>query len=337
MNRRGVCYDVGRVMMDKNFRPEFDDDIVKQELEIIKEDLHCNVVKICGKDVKRLMRASEFALKLGLEVWVSPELWDKNPEDTLEYIVEAAVETEKLRLIYEGKVVFIMGTELSLFMNGILNGENFMERLQSPDFMEIVTNGKHNTSLNEFLVKGNALVRNVFNGPVTYASAPFEAVNWNIFDFVCVDIYRDAKIKEEYPKILQSFARFGKPVVIGEFGCCTYEGAEDLGGWAWNILDELNSEELNGNYVRNEAVQAFELTEQLNILENSGVDGGFVFTFVQPTFKHSKDPCRDLDMASYSLVKTLCEGHGQTYKNMNWEPKESFYALSEFYDELEYN
>ncbi len=337
MNRRGVCYDVGRVMLDKNFRPEFNVDIVKHELEIIKEDLHCNVVKICGRDVKRLMKASEFALNLGLEVWVSPELWDKDPDDTMEYIVEAAVETEKLRLKYEGKVVFVMGTELSIFMNGILNGDNFLERLQSPDFMEIITKGNHNAALNKFLDEGNALVRNAFKGPVTYASTPFEAVNWKIFDFVCVDIYRDAKIKEEYPKILKSFFTHGKPVVIGEFGCCTYEGAEDYGGWAWNILDELHSEELNGNYVRNEAVQAFELTEQLTILENSGVDGGFVFTFVQPTFKHSKDPRYDLDMASYSLVKTLYDGNGETYKDMNWEPKESFYAISEFYEEMEYN
>ena len=337
MNRRGVCYDVGRVMMNKNFRPEFDPDTIKRELEIIKDDLHCNVVKICGKDVKKLMKASEFALKIGLEVWVSPELWDKNPDDTMEYIVEAAVETEKLRLKYEGKVVFVMGTELSLFMNGILEGANFLERLQSPEFVELIRKGSHNYILNKFLGKGIDLVRNVFKGPVTYASAPFEAVDWNMFDFVCVDLYRDAKIKEMYSEILESYTKHGKPVVIGEFGCCTYEGAEDSGGWGWNILDELNSEELNGCYVRNESVQAFELTEQLYILENLGVDGGFVYTFIQPTFKHSKDPAHDLDMASYSLVKTLSNGHGKTYNDMIWEPKESFYSVSEFYENLEYN
>jgi len=337
MNRRGVCYDVGRVMMNKNLRPEFDPDIVKQELEIIKDDLHCNVVKICGKDVKRLMKASEFALRIGLEVWVSPELWDKDPDDTMEYIVEAAVETEKLRLKYGGEVVFVMGTELSLFMNGILNGTNFMERLQSPEFMEIISKGQHDQILNKFLRRGNDLVREAFKGPVTYASAPFEAINWDIFDFVCVDLYRDSKIKENYSKILESYAKHGKPLVIGEFGCCTYEGAEDLGGWGWNILDNLDSEELNGTYVRNESIQAYELTEQLYILENSGVDGGFVYTFIQPTFKHSKDPNYDLDMASYSLVRTLSSEHGKIYSDMMWEPKESFYSVSEFYENLEYN
>lgn len=337
MNRRGVCYDVGRVMMNKNCRPEFDSQIIKQELEIIKEDLHCNVVKICGQDIKRLKIASELALKIGLDVWVSPEIWDKNPEDTMVYTVEAAVEAEKLRLKYDGEVVFVMGTELSLFMNGILNGKNFLERLENPDFMEKISKGMHNRDLNNFLEKENDVVRDVFKGKVTYASAPFEAVDWNIFDIVCVDLYRDLKIKEEYSKILKSYTKHGKPVVIGEFGCCTYEGAENAGGWGWNIIDELNNEELNGDYVRNESIQAYELTEQLNILENSGVDGGFVYTFTQPTFKHHPDPKHDLDMASYSLVKTLSKGRGQTYRDMIWEPKESFYSVSEFYEELEYN
>lgn len=337
MNRRGVCYDVGRVVMNKNLRPEFDPDIIIHELEIIKEDLHCNVVKICGRDVKRLMKASEFALKIGLEVWISPELWDKNPEDTIEYIVEVAVETEKLRLKYEENVVFVMGTELSIFMNGILNGDNFIERLQNPEFMEVISKGEHNPLLNKFLGRGIDLVRNAFKGPLTYASAPFESVDWSMFDFVCVDIYRDVTIKEDFSKILESYTKHGKPVVVGEFGCCTYEGAENCGGWGWNILDELDSEELNGSFVRNESVQAYELTEQLYILENSGVDGAFVYTFVQPTFKHSRDSRYDLDMVSFSLVKTISSGHGKTYSDMIWEPKESFYSVSEFYENLEYN
>jgi len=27
------------------------------------------------------------------------------------------------------------------------------------------------------------------------------------------------------------------PVIIGEFGCCTYKGAEDAGGWGWTIVE----------------------------------------------------------------------------------------------------
>lgn len=59
MNRRGVCYDVGRVHMDGNWRPKFDPRIVRRELGIIKHDLHCNAVRIQGLDIDRLMTASE--------------------------------------------------------------------------------------------------------------------------------------------------------------------------------------------------------------------------------------------------------------------------------------
>src|ERR1700752_975889 len=47
-NRKGVCYDVGRVMMGGNWRPKLDPKTVHRELGIIKNDLHCNAVRICG-------------------------------------------------------------------------------------------------------------------------------------------------------------------------------------------------------------------------------------------------------------------------------------------------
>ena len=60
-----------------------------RELEIVKNDLHCNAVRICGQDIDRLVTAGRDALEQGLEVWVSPELWDNSPEDTLDYVMEA--------------------------------------------------------------------------------------------------------------------------------------------------------------------------------------------------------------------------------------------------------
>jgi hypothetical protein len=116
MNRRGVCYDVGRVMMGQDWRPVFLPSQVRRELEIIKNDLHCNAVRICGQNVDRLMTAGEYALDQGLEVWLSPELWDKSPEETLEYVVSVAERAEGLRKHGGGDVIFSVGSELTLFM-----------------------------------------------------------------------------------------------------------------------------------------------------------------------------------------------------------------------------
>jgi len=79
---KGVTYDVGRVL-GENWRPVFEPEVVRRELTIIKDDLHCNAVRICGLDISRLENAAGLALELDLDVWLSPELWNKSPERTL--------------------------------------------------------------------------------------------------------------------------------------------------------------------------------------------------------------------------------------------------------------
>ncbi len=71
-------------------------------------------------------------------------------------------------------------------------------------------------------------------------------------------------------------------------------------------------------------------------------------TFVAPLNPTSDEPLYDLDMASYSLVKSfggrlgpLGAAHpeapwdrnrlGTTYREMPWEPKKSFGAVADFY------
>jgi hypothetical protein len=326
MKLKGVSYDVGRVMMGENWRPKFDLKIVKHELEIIQDDLYCNAVRICGLDINRLLTASEYALDLGLDVWLSPEMWDKNQDETLAYIAEASRAAEPLRQKFPGKLVFSVGSELTLFMKGIVEGDNVFERLNNPAFWEGVRLGKYNEPLNDFLEKANKTVRERFHGEVTYCSVPFERVKWSMFDYAGLDLYRDGRSRQIYDRILQSVPAFGKPVVIGEFGCCTYKGAELLGGNGFMImfgmmknlqptlvLPKLFSDMINvipqvdGHYVRDEGLQAREVADQLGLLDRAGVEGAFVFTFVSPNSPYNDDPRFDSDMGSYSLVKSFAE------------------------------
>jgi hypothetical protein len=354
MNTRGVCYDVGRVLMGQNWRPMFDAGEVHRELGIIKNDLHCNAVRICGQDIDRLVTAGQDALEQGLEVWVSPELWDHSPEDTLDYLTEAAKRAEELRTHRSGQVIFSVGSELTLFTPGMLEGDTFLERLHHPSFVEQIRSGAHNAPLDAFLAKANDAVRQVFKGGVTYASVPLETVDWDRFDLVAVDLYRDARIRDRFADLLGRFFAHGRPVVITEFGCCTYRGAADAGGMGWAIVDldiaalGKRPPQLNGQYVRDEAEQAHELTDLFKIFDDSEVEGTFVFTFVAPTSPYSHDPRYDLDMASYSLVKSYGNRlgdlaaafpdlpwdtgrSGTTYPDMPWEPKQAFRAVADFY------
>jgi hypothetical protein len=387
MNRKGVCYDAGRVMMGASWRPKLDEALARRELGIIKEDLHCNAVRICGLDIDRLVLASQAALDAGLEVWFCPEMWDMSPEETLAYLGEAAEAGEKLRALHPGKVAFSVGSELTLFMGGIVEGKNVFDRMNAPSFWETVRTGRHNGPLNAFLKRAEEAAREVFEGPVTYFSVPLEAVDWSRFDFVGVDLYRDARIKETFGRIASGYLVHRKPVLIGEFGCCTYKGADMLGGNGFIVtfgmvadylgpsvvLPKGTAETLrlipreDGHYVRDEALQAREITQQLEALDSAGVDGAFVQTFVNPTSPYVEDPRFDGDMGSYSLVKSYADSetaellasqsarqakellgidiepwrlasfsgetgrHGTTYPDMTWEPKESFKAVADYY------
>jgi len=113
LERKGVSYDVGRVMAG-NWRPDFDLKVVQRELEIVRDDLHCNAVRICGRDIDRLVMAAGMALRLGLEVWLSPELWDKSQAETLAYITKAAMAAEALRAQWPKRLVLLVGAELTL-------------------------------------------------------------------------------------------------------------------------------------------------------------------------------------------------------------------------------
>ena len=294
MKLKGVSYDVGRVMLGENWRPRFDLKIVKHELDIIRDDIHCNAVRICGLDIDRLLTASEYALDLGLDVWLSPEMWDKSQDETLAYIAEASRAAEPLRQKLPGKLVFSVGSELTLFMKGIVQGDNVFERLNNPTFWENVRLGKYNEPLNDFLEKANKTVRERFHGEVTYCSIPFERVKWSMFDYAGIDLYRDGRSRQIYDRMLQSIPAFGKPVVIGEFGCCTYKGAELLGGNGFMImfgmmknlqptlvLPKLISDmisvipQVDGHYVRDEGLQACEVADSARFARSGGGRGRF--------------------------------------------------------------
>ena len=375
-------------MLGEDWRPNYNPNVVSQELEIIKNDLHCNAVRIQGLDLDRLVAASEIALNLGLEVWFSPEMWDRTQEETLEYLKRAASGMEVLRTRFPERVVFSLGSELTLFMQGIVEGKSVFERMSSPSFFANIRTGAHNAPLNSFLARATKSVRGLFLGPVTYFSLPFESVDWSLFDFVGVDHYRDARIADSYGEIVGRYLfAYKKPVVIGEFGCCTYRGAEKLGGQGFmiafgmmqdylgpiknmppNVSEMLSTlPKVDGHYIRDEALQAREVVDQLGVLDSVGVDGAFVFTFVSPNSTYNEDPRFDGDLGSYSLVKSYSEAvtnperiqqiqrtakdlagielapeqlakftsdigrHGATYPDMSWEPKESFRAVAKYY------
>lgn len=346
MIRRGVTYDTGIVFSGRRgggipTRPKLDLATAQRELQIIRDDLHCNAVRLMGRDVDRLVQVAKYALVLGLEVWLSPALWGKPADETLRYDVSAAEQAEELRRQHPDRVVLVLGSELTIFMHGIVPGDDFGKRTREAFTRLKVGDRSANDRLNDFLGRASAAVRGVYHGPLTYASLIWEDVDWDRFDLIGVDHYRDARIKDRYTEMLQPLLALGKPVINTEFGMRTYRGAESDGALGFGVADQKRvvlhyllpfiRQRLNGDYARDEAMQARELVETLTILDAAGVDGAFVHEFVTTGATFSDQPRYDLDMNAFGLVRTCRRGRGTTYPDMNWEPKESFHAIANFY------
>jgi hypothetical protein len=152
-----------------------------------------------------------------------------------------------------------------------------------------------------------------------------------VFDVVSVDAYRDAQNAAGFADLVGSYSRFGKPVAVTEFGCCTYRGAADRGGAGWLVVDERQGT-LPADLVRDEAEPERYFEDLLAIFDRAGVDAAFWFTFAGYELPHRPDdPRHDLDQASYGLVAILDKGHGTRYPDMTWEPKRLFDTLAARY------
>lgn len=335
MRANGISYDTGFLAGGTSTHEPFDPDVVRREMRVIRDDLHCTAVRVTGGDVSRLDIAATHAADLGLEVWFSPFTCDLTQDELLAVLADCADRAERLRL-GGASVVLLTGAELSLFTIGFLPGDTLAERLSvmaDPARLRAAMAGVP-ALLNAFLARAVNVVRERFGGPISYAAIPsFEGVDWSPFDYLSMDLYRSAEIAAIYPDAVRSLVAQGKPVAITEFGSATFRGAPDRGAHAGSIVvrDGVVAVGLDGDYERDEAGQAAHLVEMLDLYEETGVDTAFAYTFANYHLPRRTGPRQDLDLASYGVVSVLEDRFGTTYPDLRWEPKAAFAALAERY------
>jgi hypothetical protein len=334
-----MTYDTGFIRHGEISREAFDPAVVRRELAIIRDDLHCNAVQVIGGDPERLELAARTAAELGLEVWFSPYPLELAPAEILALLADCAGRAERLRR--DGaEVVFVAGVELSVMNPGFMPGGSVDERLAlllgdpagRPEKLAGVR-----TRVGDFLRTAVAAVRERFLGRVTYAAIPFEVADWTPFDIVSVELIRSAEVAGQYREGVRRLVAGGKPVAITGFGASTYHGAGDRGGRAMEVVEYAEDTgapvRLNARYARDEAGQAAYLREVLEVFASEGVDSAFVFLFALDGFPYRPggDPRYDLDLASPGIVKVLEDRRGDTYPDMAWEPKAAFAAVADCY------
>ena len=335
MRIRGVTYDTGFINSGVSTKENFDPAIIKREMEIIKNDLHANGVRITGGDADHLEITAKLAAEAGLEVWYCPFTCNLTIEELRNFLLDAAQRAEKIRAT-GAAVVFVTSSEISLFTKGFFSDDDLNDRLhllKDPiKLREKIPQVR--IKLNAFFKEILPLVRERFHGKISYACLPFEGVDWSLFDIIATDgAYRTSLNATNYQHNIRSFAGQGKPVAITEFGCATYKGAgSDAANSIWNV-EWVNGKayKLNGSFTRDEHAQASYMIELFNIFDEEKIDAAFVTSFAAYNLPHRDDPIFDLDVASYGIVKVYENTFGESYPDMKWEPKESFKALSKYF------
>jgi hypothetical protein len=336
MRAKGIAYVTGFVSDGVTSVARFDPAVVRRELRIIRDDLHCTAVHLVGGDPARLEVAAGLAAELGLEVWFSPYPLDLSPEEVLALVFDCAERAERLRAA-GAEVVFVAGVELSLMIRGFIEGERIGERL---DRLLADPQGQIPTvrsGLDKFLRTAVAGIRERFHGRVTYAAIPFEGVDWGLFDVVTLELIRSAEVAEQFADGVRKVVAGGKPVAVTGFGVATWRGAGDVAPRSGEIVEydpvTRVPVRLAGVHERDEAGQAAYLRELLGIFDAEGVDAAFVYLFALDGFPHRPDgdPRDDLDRASFGIVKMLDGRSGEAYPGLPWEPKAAFAAVAEFY------
>ncbi|WP_393079710.1 abortive phage infection protein [Streptomyces sp. LN704] len=306
---------------------------MRGDLRALAHDLHANSVKVTGDGVERLAATATEAAERSLHVWLEPTLGDVPERDILDHLAETGRCAERLRRQGAG-VHLSVGCEFVLYVPGIVPGANAQERVENllNGTFDPVTTARR---LHRFTARAAGVGRSVFRGRLTYAAAQDENVDWGLFDLVGIDYYGFFRHRDAYVRDLARYTRFGKPVAVMEFGCCTFEGAPERGGMGWDVVDYgKEPPEIKEGVVRSERAQAAYLTDVLSVFESMGLYSAMAYTLVTPDAPHRpRDPRHDLDTASYSLVKAVEDRRPGAAEaaGWHWEPKESFHALARQY------
>jgi hypothetical protein len=301
--------------------------VVRRDLQVIRDDLHCTAVSLIGPDGGPLIAAAECALEVGLDVWIRPHLVDRRSPEVLAHLEGIGVAAEELRARHPGRVTLFVGSEFSHTVRGIVPGRWSFLRLRVIFKARLLVRRRLNRRLDVLLGRAAETARRVFRGPVGYGAASWEEVDWSRFDSVAVSLYRTGTDDAAYARRVTDLVRDNdKAVIVSEFGCGAYVDAERRGPASFRIVNWFADEPvIKGDHPRDEYTQARYLGELIDLYDETGVHGCFVFTFSMPDYPHHSDPHRDLDKAGFGIVKVPADDP------TTWTPKAAFDEVAKRY------
>lgn len=342
---RGVSYDTGcnfATGQGPISRAVWSTHRMKEETDAIRNGLNCNSITIFGTDFDRMNETVAEAVDLGLHVWLQPRLVDRPQSEVLEHLAEGARLAESFRR-QGADIHYSIGCVHTVQTPGIVPGEQYHERMGN---LYADQSGHHffkptgkfspadaRNNLDDFLRKAAAVARQNFGGGLIYSAGPFEDVDWNLLDYIGLTYYYSVhETRDGYAQELNAYQKWGKPVVISEYGSPAYAGAAQRGLLAFDVADRTRQPAvIFDGYVRDEEAQADFHRRMLRMFEELGIHSVAVAEFIHPTHPHSPDPRYDLDIASWALTRTIRDTFTDWASPYRWEPKKAFHAIAEYY------
>lgn len=297
---KGITYETGIKWSDKwpsSSRMQLvklTPDQIDRELEIIRDELGCNAIRITGDNNTELLKVTQMASNRFKEILISPRYIDADMGTTISKLCGLAKNVETLRRRSNSTIIFVIGNESTYETRGVMSDlPTFYERLD--EFMQLSSEAyqkkkeQWDKTLNDFLKRGISELRRVYGGKVTYSAAPQEGINWNElgFDVIGLNEYLsyDWQTEEQYIERIKSSKSIGKPVYNTEWGSCTFKDALMYGGIGWKYgADKTYDQE----------AQADAIERQLEIFNTIGIDGCFLYSFIET---------KTDDATSYGIMK----------------------------------
>ena len=115
----GMNYDTGFVYPGSTTHEPWDPETVRRDLRVIRDELHCDAVRLTGGIQDRLELAAQLAAEAGLEVWYCPFTNGLDRDELMAFVLDGAERAERLRRS-GASVVYLTGSEISMFTNGFM-------------------------------------------------------------------------------------------------------------------------------------------------------------------------------------------------------------------------
>jgi hypothetical protein len=244
---KGINYQVGITNWPSFPTPTSEE--MLEEIEVIRNELGCNGIRIYGDNDDKIVECARIALVKKFQIiLLSPRYIGATVSETVErfngFVIRAG------DLLQHESIAVAVGNELNLDSGGRFDAFS-------------------DAQLNDFLFSLVSSVPETLRGRITYARGPWENPDWPRLGLTIIG--SNEYISSETQKRVLNFKAYGK-VWITEFGSTTYEDATRYMGSGWRYYQ-------NKTYSQEEQVSCIE--RSLKSYEICGVDAAFLYTFIE--------------------------------------------------------